>query len=56
MYMCVSEWQLPEGYINDLSLCTEQGQRLAHLRVDDADSGFIPHVSLVSLRGSGVEP
>lgn len=54
--MCFGEWRLPEVYINDLSLCTEQGQRLAHLRVDDADSGFITHVSLVSLCGSGVEP
>lgn len=50
--------QLPEVYIyiNDLLLCIEQGQTLAHLRVDDADRGFIPHVSLVSLCWRGVEP
>jgi len=32
------------------------GQRLTHLRVDDADGGFVPHVSLVSRRGRRVEP
>lgn len=34
----------------------EQGRGLAHLRVDDAHRRFVPHVSLVSLRGRRVEP
>lgn len=42
--------------INHLLVFMEQGRGLAHLRVDDAHRRFVPHVSLVSLRGRRVEP
>lgn len=42
--------------INHLLVFMEQGWGLAHLRVDDAHRRFVPHVSLVSLRGRRVEP
>lgn len=56
-YMRLSEWHSPPSCtcINNSIFCTTQGRTPAHLWVDDADGGFAPDVSLVSLRRRCVE-
>lgn len=56
--MCFGEWHgsYSSTSINKSSIAPHKAGLSPHLWVDDADGGFVPHVSLVSLCRRSIEP